>query len=380
MEAYRHGVAAILNHLNLPSIMCCGHKEYAKPTGRKDDPLFDMHEFRKAVDDIMQGVTPKPELIPAYEASVSAGKVARPTLWRNSTGEWVTKLQWELSIVTDGRFGPRTEAALREFQRSQGLRSDGIAGPKTWAALDDPSKPIQLGGTHSISATASGQETGQTGDTGVWLGRLSAKYETGNRGPGTVSSGKGDHGGVSYGSYQMTSKPNGGTVKQFTGREDFKWKDKFEGLTPGEQAFTKVWQAIASGEKDSFQAAQHQFIKLTHFDPLINNIKRENNGLYLTTHTHALQNVVWSTAVQHGPNNKVISNAFHNLNAKGQGDPRGDKFDEHLIEAIYAERGRKQSDGRLVYFSRNSLDVQKGVANRFVSERAEALKMLKDES
>ncbi|HKG81488.1 MAG TPA: LysM domain-containing protein, partial [Pyrinomonadaceae bacterium] len=37
------------------------------------------------------------------------------------------------------------------------------------------------------------------------LGALSAKYETGGRGPGTVSTGAGDFGGVSYGSYQMAS-------------------------------------------------------------------------------------------------------------------------------------------------------------------------------
>src|SRR5690606_14182281 len=41
------------------------------------------------------------------------------------------------------------------------------------------------------------------------LGSLSSKYETGGRGPGTVSSGRGDAGGVSYGSYQMTSRPHG---------------------------------------------------------------------------------------------------------------------------------------------------------------------------
>jgi len=35
------------------------------------------------------------------------------------------------------------------------------------------------------------------------LGDLSSKYETGGNGPTTVSSGKGDAGGVSYGSYQM---------------------------------------------------------------------------------------------------------------------------------------------------------------------------------
>ncbi|MBK7864682.1 MAG: peptidoglycan-binding protein [Archangiaceae bacterium] len=35
----------------------------------------------------------------------------------------------------DGRFGPVTNAAVREFQRAHGLKVDGWAGPKTMAAL-----------------------------------------------------------------------------------------------------------------------------------------------------------------------------------------------------------------------------------------------------
>jgi hypothetical protein len=381
MEAYRHGVAAILKHLSLPAIMCCGHKEYAKPTGRKNDPLFDMVAFRKAVDDILKGVTPKLALIPAQEVTVAAGKVARPTLRRPTTNndEWVKMLQEELDIGVDGQFGPKTEAALREFQRSQGLVDDGIAGPNTWYALDNPVKPIQLAGTHSINTADTGQETVHTIDPDVWLGQLSAKYETGNRGPGTVSSGVGDPGGVSYGSYQMTSKPDGGTVKQFIEKEGKTWEGKFNGLTPGKSVFTITWKEIASTQEKAFQRAQHDFIKRIYFDPLVSHIK-ETTSLDLTTRSHALQNAVWSTAVQHGANNKIISNAIDKLKAKGQGDFSEDKFDEHLIEAIYAERGRRQADDRLVYFHSSSLDVQKGIANRLVAELADALKMLKDET
>lgn len=55
-------------------------------------------------------------------------------------GPSVTALQRELTAAgyatsVDGHFGPQTERAVRAFQRSKGLVTDGIAGPKTRAAL-----------------------------------------------------------------------------------------------------------------------------------------------------------------------------------------------------------------------------------------------------
>jgi hypothetical protein len=41
-----------------------------------------------------------------------------------------------LHVDADGIFGPGTEAALRKFQSAKGLVPDGIAGPRTWTALD----------------------------------------------------------------------------------------------------------------------------------------------------------------------------------------------------------------------------------------------------
>ena len=36
----------------------------------------------------------------------------------------------------DGSFGPKTEAAVKEFQQEAGLAVDGIVGPLTWGALE----------------------------------------------------------------------------------------------------------------------------------------------------------------------------------------------------------------------------------------------------
>ena len=58
-----------------------------------------------------------------------------PTLRYNDRGDDVKMLQGILGIGQDGRFGPKTEAAVRTFQKKNGLVADGVVGPKTWAVL-----------------------------------------------------------------------------------------------------------------------------------------------------------------------------------------------------------------------------------------------------
>jgi hypothetical protein len=137
MDAYRRGVAAILKRIGQGKEFCAGHKEYAKPSGRKIDTLFDMGAFRLSVGEIMTGTAPAPTMIPAIEPPAQPGAApGRPTLRRGMTGELTRQVQAKVGVDTDGQFGAKTEAAVRAFQRAHGLVPDGIVGPKTWRVLD----------------------------------------------------------------------------------------------------------------------------------------------------------------------------------------------------------------------------------------------------
>lgn len=59
----------------------------------------------------------------------------RPTLARGSSGPGVEEVQRMLRIAVDGKYGPGTEKAVRDFQAANGLQTDGKVGPATWKKL-----------------------------------------------------------------------------------------------------------------------------------------------------------------------------------------------------------------------------------------------------
>ena len=238
------------------------------------------------------------------------------------------------------------------------------------AGSTDNTQPLPSTVKPAATTAAAGALGAALADT---LGALSAKYETGGRGPGTVSTGAGDFGGVSYGSYQMASKM--GVPTKFVTQPGFPWRQDFANLTAGTAAFTAVWKRIAAEQTADFQKAQHEYIKKTHYDLLCSKILSDDN-LDVNTRSRAVQDAVWSTAVQHGPGTPIVHRACSSLACK----TTDANYDEQLIRAIYAERGRKKADGGLAYFSKSSQSVQAGVANRFKSEMQDALKMLANEA
>ena len=56
-------------------------------------------------------------------------------LKKGSKGEDVKKLQLKLGVEAIGTFGPKTEAAVKAWQKANGLNDDGVVGDATWNKL-----------------------------------------------------------------------------------------------------------------------------------------------------------------------------------------------------------------------------------------------------
>ena len=59
-----------------------------------------------------------------------------------SEGDDVRKLQEKLGIEAIGKFGPKTDAAVKAWQSANGLTADGIVGSGTWAKMFGGAAPV----------------------------------------------------------------------------------------------------------------------------------------------------------------------------------------------------------------------------------------------
>lgn len=187
------------------------------------------------------------------------------------------------------------------------------------------------------------------------LGKVSQKYESGKAGAGTISSGSGDAGGASYGTYQLAS--NTGTLGKFL--ESSGYASEFSGLAPGSSAFNSKWKMLA--DKDpNFGNAQHEFIKSTHYNPQLEKLKAQ--GLDLSGRGAAVQEAIFSTAVQYGPKSSVIQNAL-------SGSDLSSLDDTDIVSRIQDYKAQNVDNN----FRSSSQRVRKSVASRIQNEKADLL-------
>lgn len=194
-----------------------------------------------------------------------------------------------------------TRAADGVAKAVTGDRSATAAGQLAPLAARGQRAARQVRSTVEAAASKTEQVLSDVKD---WaLGATSKHYESGQGGAGTVSSGKGDAGGVSYGTYQMSSKK--GVVQDFL--RSSAYGQQFAGLEAGTAAFNERWQQVAAHDP-KFAQAQHDYIKRTHFD--VQRAQLARSGIDLSKRGAAVQDAVWSTAVQFGGKTSVIRDAL----------------------------------------------------------------------
>lgn len=202
------------------------------------------------------------------------------------------------------------------------------------------------------------------------LGDITTKYETGGIGTSSISNASGDKGGASYGKFQLSHKM--GSLKEFLGLLGQTNPEAYRELAP-------LWDSAGSGKSGAFgkkwmELANRGMLQDTETAYATNNylkgglaqIKDKDLAARIMQNP-ALQEAFLSTTTQHGPAggariwNKIANNSMN---------------DRDIITGIYAERGRVNPDGSLAYFSGNSRDIQRGVANRFKREVNDVLGLL----
>ena len=104
----------------------------------KNSPLVYIDPMGLMYDDIVLGKVPS---LPQTN-SIKSAAAQKPVLTLGKTGNDVYNLQKILIDAgyyhytdLDGSFGPKTYAAVQEFQRANGLQVDGSVGPQTWTVI-----------------------------------------------------------------------------------------------------------------------------------------------------------------------------------------------------------------------------------------------------
>ncbi len=232
------------------------------------------------------------------------------------------------------------------------------------------------GGLSPPGSSAAGVEQTNGGAAGAQpgteLGYLAGLFESGEGGPGTI--GYDPRGGTSYGTFQISSKA--GTMKLFIDYLSQNAPDlarKLEAAGPANTgcragAMPRVWKELAANQPVRFEKLQSDFIAQNLYQPTVKEIS-DRTGLDVSKAPKALQEVLWSTAVQHG--SKGAANIFIKAigTLKGQSDQGGMA---RLIDTVYNMRA-----GR---FTSSGPGIRAAAVNRFKMEGRMALAMLSSET
>lgn len=196
------------------------------------------------------------------------------------------------------------------------------------------------------------------------VGKLAARFESGSAGIAAI--GYDRVGGTSYGKYQIASRPGSMDLfLNFLDANDPAMAERLRSAGPANTGNTKgampdVWRTLAAEDPARFEALQEQFIHESHYQPALAGVSRA--GYNTRDFSPAMQEVLFSTAVQHGPAGatRIFEQAADNIglspgNQRGQEREvireiyslRADRFGSSTPQIQAAARRRMEEEGRL---------------------------------
>jgi hypothetical protein len=194
------------------------------------------------------------------------------------------------------------------------------------------------------------------------FGALSAFFESGGN-PAAISSGQGDHGGVSYGTFQLSSKTGG--VQAFLDhyRNTPQVKQLLAAGPINSEQFKNTWRQLGNTDM-AFAKMQADYNKIQYLDPVLQKLK--NSGIDLSHRGPGVMSVLDATSDQYG-----ASGAANVIAESLKGQDLSKLKDADIISAI--EDYKIKTVGS--HFRSSSAAVQASVAKRFATEKDVALKL-----
>lgn len=112
------------------------------------EPIQPQEELAAINSGTAESATAENLAMPAPAASAAGGAATETAA---ATDERARAQQIQLALKaagfdpgsSDGKLGPRTKAAVRDFQQANGLNPDGKVGPRTWSKLEPYLKTAQ---------------------------------------------------------------------------------------------------------------------------------------------------------------------------------------------------------------------------------------------
>lgn len=147
-----------------------------------------------------------------------------------------------------------------------------------------------------------------------FVGKYVKQFESGDKGSKSISSGKGDYGGVSYGTYQFASYSQdggniGGPAKAFW---DTYYKKNHPNLKlVNNNDFKNTWISEVDKDPNGFFGNEHAYIMNKYYKPILEGVPNLNEFIK----SRAMQESILSTSVQYGNLAKsVFKNVIKNKN------------------------------------------------------------------